>query len=301
MAFLFPLFSFILIWQVFCIAVKMCEGRCNMELVQPYFEFATYQYQKKPIMSHGIAQYYHYCRNCQELDKVHAIPDGCVDMYFEKSSSGVQVKACGTVLKSTSLDTQLGNEYFGIRFMPGVLPSNLKVRMEDLVEQELDLEDILTNKNLSRRIEEKSDWRECIRLYVEDYLHSLQSTHFSAEDKNHIRLFEYIKEQIVSNMGNIRVKELAENAGYSARYINMLFRQYIGISPKTFSEIIKFQYAVQLIDAHQEDRLTKIGLDIGYFDQAHFIKEFKKYSMVTPNEYRKMLKKHNALQQIRVC
>lgn len=270
-----------------------------MVAIQPYFVFATYQYYKKPVMRHGIAHIYHYHRNCHEFDMISAIPDACVDIFFEKKNSGVKARACGTVLEITGLAEHREKEYFGIRFMPGVLPANIRAEMKDLVCHELELADVMKNKDIAKRIADAEDWQQGIRLFVEDYLASLRNAScYSAGDQR--RLADHIRNVILCTAGTVRISELAEQTGYTARYINHLFNRYFGLSPKTFEEIIRFQNAIQLINHHQEEQLTNIALETGYFDQAHFIREFKKYLTITPAEYRTLVRQHAYLQRLNV-
>lgn len=264
-----------------------------MRPVQPYFVLATDQYYEAPVMRDGIAALYHYRRNCRALERIHAIPDGCIDVYFEMDSSSVRARVCGTVLKSTVVPLKSGNEYFGIRFMPGVTPANLKIQMHELIEQRIDLEDIAQSRSLVWRIEQAQDWRQCMKLFLDDF-----DACRDEPDSGQEKLAVYLTQQMLSTRGGIRIQELSQKTGYSARYINTIFEQYVGISPKTLERIIQFQNAVHSISYHQSRPLTAVGVEAGYFDQAHFIREFKKHMELTPNEYRKLVREQSYLQHL---
>lgn len=271
-----------------------------MNPIQPFFVFATYEYYKKLIMRNDISHLYYYRQNCSELKEISAIPDGCVDIYFEKDNSGVHARACGTVLERTVLSNKMENEYFGIRFMPGVLPANLNIEMKDLIQQELDLADISRNKELPRKIEEVGDWQECIRLFVEDHDVYHQNKDDSAVGYSRKRLANYVIQTMLTAMNNLKVQELAESTGYSARYINMILNEYTGLNPKTFEKIIKVQNAIQMINHHQQEQLAQVSMDAGYFDQAHFSREFKKQIAMTPAEYRTLIREHAYLKRLNI-
>ena len=66
-----------------------------------------------------------------------------------------------------------------------------------------------------------------------------------------------------------------------------LFDNLVGISPKYYAKITRFNKAAQAMDRNPEAPLTHTALDHGYYDQAHFIKEFKEFSGITPSFYRK--------------
>lgn len=257
--------------------------------IQPYFVFATYEYHKKIIMKNGIAHFYNYFKDCDYIKNVSAIPDDCVDILFIRDSHGIKANACGTVLESTELTNEKDKEYFGIRFMPGVMPCNLCVPMKELIGNEVDLSLVIKDKEILKRIEDEEDWNKCINIFVEDYLKHSNDLEVM-RNCDSIDIVEYMKSKIINSRGNIKVQQLADDTGYSTRYINMLFNNEVGVSPKTFGKIIQFQNAIQIINHNQSAKLTGVGEEAGYFDQAHFIREFKKHIAMTPKEYKKIIK-----------
>jgi AraC-like DNA-binding protein len=82
-----------------------------------------------------------------------------------------------------------------------------------------------------------------------------------------------------NNIGTI-----ASRHGMTTRYLHKLIYQHTGLSPKSFTKIRRFQLSLKLI-AKNEQPFTSIAYDCGYFDQAHFIREFKSFTGVTPSVY----------------
>lgn len=80
------------------------------------------------------------------------------------------------------------------------------------------------------------------------------------------------------------IEQLALQHGVSARYIQKLFLDCIGVTPKRFFNIRRFNKSLNLVRKAQES-LTSIAYECGYYDQAHFIKEFKAFSGVTPSRF----------------
>jgi AraC-like DNA-binding protein len=100
----------------------------------------------------------------------------------------------------------------------------------------------------------------------------------------------YISKLGVQNMdadkGSIfEMQAICVHTGLSNRYIQRIFSQHVGISPKTYLKVTRFQRSLPLLDVGES--YTAIAFKCGYFDQAHFIKEFKSYAGVTPASYRK--------------
>ena len=70
----------------------------------------------------------------------------------------------------------------------------------------------------------------------------------------------------------------------SPRTMQRLFRRYVGVSPKWVLQRYRLHEAAERIAAGEQD-LARLGLDLGYFDQAHFIKDFKSLVGRSPAEY----------------
>lgn len=96
-------------------------------------------------------------------------------------------------------------------------------------------------------------------------------------------VFETIS-HIIHSKEIVDINKLAENNFLSRRQFERSFKEYAGFSPKLFARIIRFQNALKDYGKAKKS-LTHIGLEAGYADQSHFIKEFKAFSGFTPKEY----------------
>ncbi|MGZ3861403.1 MAG: helix-turn-helix domain-containing protein [Flavisolibacter sp.] len=89
---------------------------------------------------------------------------------------------------------------------------------------------------------------------------------------------------ITGSQGLVEIKEIQRKTGYSKRYLDKLFQHYLGISPKVFATITRFQHFYKKLSFY-EDRTWDADLLDLYYDQAHFIKEFKRYTGHTPGQF----------------
>ncbi len=89
---------------------------------------------------------------------------------------------------------------------------------------------------------------------------------------------DYAIGQIQASKGLLEIGQLEKQTGYSRRYLSLLFRQHIGLPPKTLATIVRFQHFYK--DANQWNEL--------YYDQSHFIREFRHFTGMAPHQYIKM-------------
>jgi AraC-like DNA-binding protein len=81
------------------------------------------------------------------------------------------------------------------------------------------------------------------------------------------------------------VAETAEELGWSLRRFSQSFREQVGLPPKAWCRLQRFQQAVRQLHAGEEMRWAELALDCGYYDQAHFANEFKAFSGVDATTY----------------
>jgi AraC-like DNA-binding protein len=92
-------------------------------------------------------------------------------------------------------------------------------------------------------------------------------------------------QQIIQQPTTTQIHQLAEKTGYSHKHFLSLFAKYVGLPPKQFLRVIKFQHTLQSIEQTSVPNWSQLALDCGYYDQAHFINDFRAFSGLTPNEY----------------
>ena len=73
--------------------------------------------------------------------------------------------------------------------------------------------------------------------------------------------------------------------GYSERHIVNIFNEYVGLSPKRFIQLTRFNESLKMLDKMKDtDKLSDIAYQMGYHDQAHFSRDFKSFCGKTPKE-----------------
>jgi AraC-like DNA-binding protein len=81
------------------------------------------------------------------------------------------------------------------------------------------------------------------------------------------------------------ITALADHVGLSSRRFIQAFTDEVGLTPKLFGRVARFQRALRLIDAQPEPEWSALALNCGYYDQSHFIHDFRKFSALSPAAY----------------
>lgn len=85
--------------------------------------------------------------------------------------------------------------------------------------------------------------------------------------------------------GQARVSELADWHGVSVRHLERQFQDTVGITPKLLSRLIRFEEAHNQLWVNPQSSLTELAFELGYADQAHFCREFRTFTHITPSEF----------------
>jgi len=98
--------------------------------------------------------------------------------------------------------------------------------------------------------------------------------------------FDRALRALVESSGAASVAEVAAAARVSRGHLDRLFARYLGIPPKTVGRVLRFQRALRALMTDPAGALADVAAAAGYFDQAHFIKDFKRMSGGVPRGYR---------------
>ena len=96
---------------------------------------------------------------------------------------------------------------------------------------------------------------------------------------------EYATRNIITAPQIARIAEVVQATGFSPRRFIEIFRRDVGMTPKLFCRVRRFQRVLQRITSGRPVNWADVALDCGYFDQAHFIHDFRNFSGVNPTKY----------------
>ena len=90
---------------------------------------------------------------------------------------------------------------------------------------------------------------------------------------------------ILNKNGMVTVAEMCEATGIGERQLQYLFRKYVGLTPKFYARIIRFSYIFQLIQKNDQS-WSGMAYDAAFYDQSHFIRNFKNFTGENPSHYK---------------
>ena len=183
-----------------------------------------------------------------------------------------------------NVDKDVATETIGIEFSPQGAYRFFHFTLNDIQNQIYSLSDVLgnTGKGLIEQINNTTSLEQKINV-LEQFLLAQLSLH--REDL----IFEYCIEKITASTGRITVKELEKKTGYSSRWLNIKFNDKIGISPKNLSSIIRFNHYYQAFIKGNTQSFFKNDFYELYYDQSHFIRDFKRFTGLPPTKLEKQV------------
>jgi AraC-like DNA-binding protein len=96
---------------------------------------------------------------------------------------------------------------------------------------------------------------------------------------------DYALTRLHNSPGTTTIAALTRDIGISPRRLSQLFREQIGVSPKLYCRIQRFQQAVQLMHRGADIHWAELALTCGYYDQSHFANDFQAFSGLSPTHY----------------
>ena len=240
-----------------------------------------YEFLPDPRLQPFIYCYWE-LKTTQELSAAfnyRVVADGCIDIFFELNNPKENF-VMGFCKKYTEFLLDNTFHYIGVRFLPTMFPQLFRIDASSISNKAEPLSAVLpvTAAFITERFHIEQDSSTIQHLFDHYFLQHLSSVRFDDDP----RLYEALV-LILKNMGVVDIeKDL--NTGISTRQLRRLFQFYIGDSAKTFSKVVRFQNILKAKPSQESLRKNKLFFDAGYFDQAHFIKEFKNFYGVTPTK-----------------
>lgn len=248
----------------------------------------------EPLKRYVKCYYIYESETASAFDDI-VFPSGCPEMIFNlgtgqwltNQGQGFEthpsIELWGQITQPLPVRSMGTNTMLGVRFFPHSAACFLREKMDLFNNQVLDLGAISGRpvQLLYERLQETGSWDQRIEI-VEAYL--LNQLSLSEQNLGKITVISNVMNEFRSTTFFDNIDNVASRYGISARYLQKLFLQYTGLTPKLYNKVNRFQHSLRLI-TEKETSLTSVAYDCGYFDQSHFIREFKSFTGLTPSAY----------------
>ena len=170
---------------------------------------------------------------------------------------------------------------FGVKFWPGGFYPFLGTPVSELTNRVVALSEVFGEAGtiFGRAVIDSANDGRNVEL-AEEFLRTLHPV----RDEN-VVVVRKIVDQIAADTGITKVDQLALAADMSKWTLQRLFRRYVGVSAKWVIQRYRLHEAIEEIGRGRPVDWARLAIDLGYFDQAHFIKDFKRFTGRTPDAY----------------
>jgi hypothetical protein len=220
------------------------------------------------------------------------VPDGCIEMIFILGDDVKRYTAQNefVIQPRAMILGQITEPYivqptgyvysFAVRFYPYGFAHFIKTPIDALANKETPLADLFGDESaeLHKQIIDApgTDARiACVEAFLLKRL---------GENATIDHIVQATIDILISKKGNASVNSILTDPS-KRRQLERKFAKQIGMSPKQLGKVIRLQAALKLLLNAQSQKLTDIAYESEYYDQAHFIKDFKEFTGITPREF----------------
>lgn len=228
------------------------------------------------------------------------LPDGQMEMIFHLGDCFYQVSEgkkkrqarsfiYGQLSQFLDLVPSADTRLIAFRFFPFGLAPFVPISPKEFQQEHISLE--ILYGQAGREVEEQvncaTNTESAIHIIEQFLLNSM--ARFHRPDP----FIEHISRLIINSKGCGDIKDIIRSYNISPRHFQRKFLEITGTKSKTLARITRLQHALQLSQSKPEWTLTDISLATGYFDQAHFIRDFKRFAGMSPGQYFKQANQLN--------
>ena len=263
----------------------------NPDFVQPCYR----KFSAGSLLADYIQCYWTITSNSQIHSPVfnRILPDGCIDIIFNLGDPFYRVShdlsvnylpqnfVVGAMRQPLVVGLTGQVEVIGVRFKPGGAYPFFRFPLNEMTDHLVALDDLrhqIVNE-MEFHIAEKATITRKIA-----YLEYLLARHIQAAPHKDGIIGKAIS-NICDSKGQVTINSLGKLLGISSRHLERKFIENVGLSPKMFCRVIRVRNAISIMRSQSKPDWSEITYSAGFYDQAHFIREFKAISGLNPGAY----------------
>lgn len=223
-------------------------------------------------------------------DVYRVLPDGCLDIVFNFGDSWVRrgpragqvdrsrSSVVGTMTRPLLAQSGRQADFLGVRFRPGKVRAFLKAPAGEITDDSVELADVWGHRGreLEGRLFETPETRQRLHLLEEELRRRL------ANGGRQDARVDAAVETVLRRRGAVSTRDLSAACELTRQHLARLFEEYVGISPKHFCRVVRFQELLRRLGEQEQPGWASLAADLGYYDQAHLIADFKQFTGLTP-------------------
>ena len=236
------------------------------------------RYWPAPDLAPFIEHFWVVRWNVPEPLTAETVPHPSVHLVLETSG---RAEVIGVMSRKFTRRIEGQGRVIGTKFRPGAFRAFVSRPVSDFTNTRLHVTEVLGEKarNLGPRVFRSDDDLEGIAI-LEPFLWGLRPRRDESID-----LAGRVAARIAEDRGIVRVEQIVSEFGVPSRRLQRLFREYVGVSPKWTIQRYRLLEAAERMAAGTTFAWAELALDLGYADQAHFIRDFKRFVGRTPAHY----------------
>ena len=220
------------------------------------------------------------------------LPDGCPELVFNLSDRFERIDGAKTEIQPATLFAgQMRRSItiratgkvalFGVRFQAAGASALGRFSLYELTDRIFDIESVLGREGteMEEAVNLASGFEKKIAVF-ESFLVEAMGKRVQPGTVVNAAI-----DLIERYGGEVTISKLANCLNISERRLERNFREQVGLSPKKFSRIVRFQNVVRTIERATDTKMLDAALSLGYFDQSHMIRDFREFSGKSPLEY----------------
>ena len=220
------------------------------------------------------------------------LPDGCPELVFNLSDRFERIDGDRTEIQPATLFAgqisrnitirPTGNiSLFAVRFQPAGASVLGRFSLHELTDQTFSIASVLGRDGTE--LEERLNVAPNFDAKIAEFERFIFRT-IRGDAKMGTIVTPSIK-LIHKYQGNIAISNLTRSLNTSERDLERNFRERVGLSPKKYARIVRFQSVLRSIESSADSKMLDAALSFGYFDQSHMIRDFREFSGKSPQDY----------------
>ena len=213
------------------------------------------------------------------LASIPILPDGCMDLVFVEEGNSMKSYIFGTNTSLSGYDIDSNHRIFGVRFMPGGIGEYFPIDAKEIRNIQINLDDVCRGTSvLYEELLGKKEFHKRVEVFW-----AFLKMHRDARKTNK-QLLKYCLNELSDVNFSAGIRDLSTQTQYSARYIEKLFDETVGMSPKAYFDVARIQMVTSYIQYNPDENLLHIASRYGFVDQSHMNRKFRKYVNATARQ-----------------